>query len=366
MLRAMYDFKATFAKTLSFKENEYFVLFQTNTKQKNWWQVVNDIGQLGYIPSNYVTKVKVIKSRTLYRRAFFTIIDNLYSQVQPQFLIDFLDKCIEELNKEERSSEACVIIDKQNLLERLEEKKRQAESGKALKKQAPLPPDYEGLSKSPSQPVVQNNTEGDIRSSSSTGNLTGKSPAEVAISSCDVLFYYFDTFSSKYIINFHLCQEVNSRPTLPRQSYSETLQKSPPETFGVVHRSASAHYTKQMLDSPPEINAHVAYQLLDQVRRNTQLSWELSKVAITVVVNNLRHLLPSSATPRLTTLLKELNAPIVATNTNIEETYDANRLRVIFTELTTCKEDSQQRNWMLYEDESIIVEYIKELTSILV
>lgn len=59
VLKALYDFKATFAKTLSFQEGDYFILYQTNTKQRNWWQVVNRDGQIGYIPSNYVTTVKV-------------------------------------------------------------------------------------------------------------------------------------------------------------------------------------------------------------------------------------------------------------------------------------------------------------------
>lgn len=59
MVKALYDFKATFAKTLSFREGEYFILLQRNIKQKNWWQVVNRGGHLGYIPSNYVTSVTV-------------------------------------------------------------------------------------------------------------------------------------------------------------------------------------------------------------------------------------------------------------------------------------------------------------------
>jgi len=59
MVKALYDFKATFAKTLSFREGEYFILLQRNVKQKNWWQVVNRGGRLGYIPSNYITSVKV-------------------------------------------------------------------------------------------------------------------------------------------------------------------------------------------------------------------------------------------------------------------------------------------------------------------
>lgn len=59
VVKALYDFKATFAKTLSFRVGEHFILLQRNVKQKNWWQVVNRGGHLGYIPSNYVTAVKV-------------------------------------------------------------------------------------------------------------------------------------------------------------------------------------------------------------------------------------------------------------------------------------------------------------------
>lgn len=60
MLKALYDFEATLAKTLSFTEGEFFYLHQTNTKQRNWWHVVNRKGQVGFVPSNYVASIKVI------------------------------------------------------------------------------------------------------------------------------------------------------------------------------------------------------------------------------------------------------------------------------------------------------------------
>lgn len=59
MLKAMYNFDATQPKTLSFSEGEHFLLHHTNTKQRNWWQVINDQGKLGFVPSNYVTAVVV-------------------------------------------------------------------------------------------------------------------------------------------------------------------------------------------------------------------------------------------------------------------------------------------------------------------
>lgn len=59
MLKALYDFDATLAKTLGFSANEFFYLQQNNTKQRNWWHVVNRKGQVGFVPSNYVAAVKV-------------------------------------------------------------------------------------------------------------------------------------------------------------------------------------------------------------------------------------------------------------------------------------------------------------------
>lgn len=120
MLKALYDFNATFAKTMSFSENDHFVLYQSHTKQRNWWQVVNSKGQVGYIPSNYVTTIKV----------------------SPQFLIDFLDQAIDTLRANGDIPSVSPNINKQDLLLRLVEKKRQAEIGKKTKKQAPLPPDF--------------------------------------------------------------------------------------------------------------------------------------------------------------------------------------------------------------------------------
>jgi hypothetical protein len=92
----------------------------------------------------------------------------------------------------------------------------------------------------------------------------------------------------------------------------------------------------------------------------------MSRVAVAVVVGSLCDLLPPSVTPQLNAMLVHLQGPLAAPQPFIEETHDARRLRVIFTELTSCKEDSQQRSWMLYEDETTIVEYIQELISILV
>jgi len=61
MLKALYDFQAVYPKTISFDEGEYFILYQTSARQRNWWQVVSMKGNIGFVPSNYVMKIKVGK-----------------------------------------------------------------------------------------------------------------------------------------------------------------------------------------------------------------------------------------------------------------------------------------------------------------
>lgn len=59
MLKAMYDFQANYPKTISFDEGEHFILHQTSVRQRNWWQVISMKGNIGFVPSNYVTSLKV-------------------------------------------------------------------------------------------------------------------------------------------------------------------------------------------------------------------------------------------------------------------------------------------------------------------
>ncbi|XP_018043741.1 PREDICTED: NCK-interacting protein with SH3 domain [Atta colombica] len=354
MVKALYDFKATFAKTLSFREGEYFILLQRNVKQKNWWQVVNRGGRLGYIPSNYVASVKA----------------------QPQFLIDFLEDCILTLETEIKKDSESVQPDKQDLLVKLTERKKQIELSKKSKRQAPKPPDLDCgiISKETHSVIACDNTEGDVRSAPSN---TSYATAQTTLRGNN----------TDHIPAMAQCQRPNGDEqrvqSLPRQSSSDIIQKiqtsvtevRKTSSQGSIHNICSSSPNKS--NSPAKnsssiksnslqaINSRSAYQLLDQVRKNTQLSHEMSKVAVTVVVSSLQQLLPETVSHYLDALLHQLQTPLTVSKMSIEETYDANRLKIIFTELTSCKEDSQQRSWMLYEDESIIVEYIKELTEIL-
>lgn len=155
MLKALYDFNATFAKALTFQENDHFIFYHGQTKKKNWWQVINGKGQVGYIPSNYITSIKV----------------------HPQFLINFLDDAIEFLRTSD-GKQNCSSVDKQELLLKLIEKKQLAELCKKNKKQAPLPPDFG--STTPDKEISDFNYEERLKSKSSE-SIHSQAHSEVII-----------------------------------------------------------------------------------------------------------------------------------------------------------------------------------------
>ncbi|XP_061423137.1 NCK-interacting protein with SH3 domain isoform X3 [Lethenteron reissneri] len=119
-------------------------------------------------------------------------------------------------------------------------------------------------------------------------------------------------------------------------------------------------------------------ELTELVRRNTGLSYELSRVAIGTVVGHIRDTLPDTADIMEDILLslltqqaeeeEEEKAPSEADLQELPEgleCQDVTRLNVIFTDLARHKDDAQQRSWALHEDEAVISSYLQELLSIL-
>lgn len=293
MLKALYNFKATFAKTLSFRENDHFILHQTNTKQRNWWQVINERGEIGFVPSNYVERVNV----------------------NPLFMLQFLDDCLINLQNEQQSSSA---LDRQELILRVKEKRRQTE-----------------LNMKSTADIKTNTNIGDVSNLDKPRSTTSLPTS---------------TDSDKIVPDLQYCKnsDIEEEPIKP------------------VHKQNS--YTNDFQDDGRkiEISRQDVFDLVELVRINTKLSHELSQVAVHTVVSHLQHLLPKSVSTELSQILSLSETSLVINDSAIEETHDANRLKHIFKELTDCKEDSQQRSWMLYEDEHVISEYITELISILV
>lgn len=114
-----------------------------------------------------------------------------------------------------------------------------------------------------------------------------------------------------------------------------------------------------------KIEAQDVYQIVDSIRKVTNLSHDSSCAALRVVLSELEPLLPPAINLYLEPIAQHLTAPLPAPDNLLGQTFDAQRLRIIFAELADCKNDSEQRTWMLYEDENEISQYLSELIRIL-
>ncbi|XP_049439180.1 NCK-interacting protein with SH3 domain-like isoform X2 [Epinephelus fuscoguttatus] len=110
----------------------------------------------------------------------------------------------------------------------------------------------------------------------------------------------------------------------------------------------------------------IGAELIELVRKNTGLSYELSRVAVGVVVGHLQMALPQASSDLEQVLLslvesKDLSAALPQG----QVCHDEQRLEVIFSDLARHRDDSQQRSWALHEDHALIACYLEELLKIL-
>lgn len=107
------------------------------------------------------------------------------------------------------------------------------------------------------------------------------------------------------------------------------------------------------------------YQIVESIRKCTNLSHELSQLALRVVISEMEALLPDLG-KFLEPIAVHLTTPLTVPDNLLGDTHDAQRLRNLFSELADAKNDSEQRSWMLYEDEVDITNWLTELIRILV
>ncbi|KAK2906456.1 hypothetical protein Q8A67_005441 [Cirrhinus molitorella] len=110
----------------------------------------------------------------------------------------------------------------------------------------------------------------------------------------------------------------------------------------------------------------IGAELIELVRKNTGLSYELSRVAVGVVVGHLQSALPRAAADLERVLLSLVESKDLGTALPLGQVcHDEQRLQVIFSDLARHRDDSQQRSWALHEDRALIACYLEELLQIL-
>ncbi|XP_028907300.1 NCK-interacting protein with SH3 domain [Ornithorhynchus anatinus] len=110
----------------------------------------------------------------------------------------------------------------------------------------------------------------------------------------------------------------------------------------------------------------IGAELMELVRRNTNLSYDLSRVAIGVVVGHIQSSIPATNGIMEQILISLVESKDLSSGLPSGQIcHDEQRLEVIFADLARHKDDAQQRSWALYEDENVICCYLEELLHIL-
>ncbi|XP_061864626.1 NCK-interacting protein with SH3 domain isoform X3 [Colius striatus] len=110
----------------------------------------------------------------------------------------------------------------------------------------------------------------------------------------------------------------------------------------------------------------IGAELIELVRRNTNLSYELSRVAIGVVIGHIQTSVPATSGIMEQILISVVESKNLSAGLPSGQIcHDEQRLEVIFADLARHKDDAQQRSWALYEDENVICCYLEELLRIL-
>uniref|UniRef100_A0A665TCI3 SH3 domain-containing protein n=1 Tax=Echeneis naucrates TaxID=173247 RepID=A0A665TCI3_ECHNA len=149
------------------------------------------------------------------------------------------------------------------------------------------------------------------------------------------------------------------KPTPP------SLENEPESEWPVAPPSVAESPPGSPTTSEP-VPMTIGAELIELVRKNTDLSYELSRVAVGVVVGHLQSALPqaSSALEQVLVSLVE-SKDLSAALPQGQVCHDEQRLEVIFGDLARHRDDSQQRSWALHEDHALIACYLEELLKIL-
>ncbi|XP_025207112.1 NCK-interacting protein with SH3 domain [Melanaphis sacchari] len=269
MLQALYDYKDTSSeRTLDFKVNDEFFIYRDVADKKSWCLVINDTGDIGYVPYSYV--------KTIY--------------VKGTHVLQFLDKCLstvqQKLDVNDNFSDTYKLYE--SLLRR-QKKFKQKSSYNTL--DTPITP-------------IQCKTV-------DKGNQSEE------------------------------CEQI----------LNETKNN-----LGVSNKLK-------------EITIPDIYEVVQQVRNHTGLSYNFSQLAVSVVIQHLSNLVDESSKPSLNSIREIIDTFPPTSETLpvecLENTKDGKCMQQILEYLTSVKEDSQQRSWQLFDDHVQIEDCLIELISIL-
>ncbi|CAB1354096.1 unnamed protein product [Coregonus sp. 'balchen'] len=371
MYRSLYAFRSAEPNSLHFGAGEGFLILERSNK--HWWLGSRcSSGETGYVPASYIERIQLIHHRkeTLSRRSptpsshkqglpSSTSELSLSHTPQPpngisRTLSESTDNVQGLYQVPPQSRRAAPITPPPP--EKQRASRRPAES--SIPPPGPATPAGSGLSPSVNSASLDSVSSHSVVSSDVSLTSVASTPPPVPSRvkppppPADDLPSSASSPQSVPSKKGHAPQS-QTQPTLPPQSSTvDQTETDWPLAPPSVAESSPGSPTHSEL-----VPGTTGAELIELVRRNTGLSYELSRVAVGVVVGHLQTTLPQASSA----LEKDQSSALPQG----QVCHDEQRLEVILGDLARHVDDSQQRSWALYEDHSLIACYLEELLKIL-
>uniref|UniRef100_A0A674BSG6 NCK interacting protein with SH3 domain n=1 Tax=Salmo trutta TaxID=8032 RepID=A0A674BSG6_SALTR len=344
MYRSLYAFRSAEPNSLHFGAGESFLILEHSNK--HWWLGSRcSSGETGYVPASYIERIQA---------------------PEQDEVLQSIDRAIEGIHNLAMKNGGKYNLEQRDMLQKLIHHRKET-----LSRRSPTPSSpKQGLSSSTSELSLSHTPQppnGISRTmSESTDNVQGL---------YQVLDRDFRVKPPPPPPDDLPPSDPSPQPAPSKKGPAPQPQPTPPPQPSTEDQSETDWplAPPSVAESPPGSPTHsepvpgtTGAELIELVRRNTGLSYDLSRVAVGVVVGHLQTTLPqaSSALEKVLLSLVESKDQSSALPQG-QVCHDEQRLEVILGDLARHFDDSQQRSWALHEDHSLIACYLEELLKIL-
>ncbi|KAL0978063.1 hypothetical protein UPYG_G00165450 [Umbra pygmaea] len=384
MYRSLYAFQSAEPNSLHFGAGESFLILERSNK--HWWLGSRcSSGETGYVPASYIEKIQA---------------------PEQDEVLQSIDRAIEGIHNVAMKNGGKYNLEQRDVLQKLIHHRKETLSRRSPtpsgNKQGipsstselslshtPQPPNgisrtlsestdnMQGLYQVPPQPrraapitpPPPEKQRANRRLDSSILPSPGSGPAAGTCLSPAVSSASLDSSSSHSVVSSDPAPikkgpapQPQPQPTPPPQTITEDQS----ETDWPLAPPSVAESTPGSPTHSDSVPGTIGAELIELVRRNTGLSYELSRVAVGIVVGHLQTTLPQASSALEKVLLSLVESKVQSSVLPQGQVcHDEQRLEVILADLARHVDDSQQRSWALHEDHALIACYLEELLKIL-
>ena len=374
LVKALYDYKASDPKVLSCSSDERFIIIKQSKPDIDWLYVVNCQGRLGYIPANYTVQERL--DDVSFLRLIDTIISVLdvhhnnsdiisvrqinHAQVK---LTQLRCEAVNSLYSTSTPSPDVALSRPtgyiNNFPTNLSNLSTLSSSSECPTKSHNLPKSHQDMS---------THTDEDkkiVESIKATKDMSTQSNIDTTLTTNKM-----SSCNASTQLNYQ--NELND-PKSTENEFTQTSSEADKmelvkENQFCNHISTQSDVQENQVSEGLNLNIDENFisELVERIRVSTELSHEMCKFSIQIVINYLKEKITNMASnfdlilTQLDQVDKNLSPSIVKSSS------DYIQLKKLFEQLWNCKNDEQQQSWPLHEDEAIINKCFARLTKILI